>query len=56
MCVVSNTADQGTKLAITDTKLYVLVVPSPIQEMQNYWNSWDQVLKDQLTGWNINQK
>ena len=33
MCVVSNTADQGTKFAITDTKLYVLVVPSPTQEM-----------------------
>ena len=51
--IISNAAaNQDTESAITDTKLYILVVI--LSTKDNYYNNWNQVLKGQLTGININ--
>ena len=54
-CIIAcNTAaNQATTFAMTDTKLYVAVVTL---STLNYYNNWNQVLKKQLIGMNINQK
>ena len=46
--------NQVPTFIITDTKLYVPVVTLSIK--QNYSNNWNQVLKEQLTRININQR
>ena len=43
-CVISS-ATGKTKLAITDTKLYVPVVILSSRENGNHLNNWNQVLK-----------
>ena len=48
--------NQATIFGITDTKLYVLVVIYQLKIMQNYCNNCNQVLKEELSGININQK
>ena len=53
-CVLYNDTKAIT-FAIIDTKLYVPVVTLSTQEMQNYCNNWNQVLKEQSIGTNINQ-
>ena len=47
---------QEPTFTITDTKPYVPVVTLSTQVMQNYCNNWNKVLKEQLTGININEK
>ena len=41
---------------INDTKRYVPVVTLSTQDNTELCNKWNQVLKEQLTGTNINQK
>ena len=48
--------NQVSKLARTDTKFYVVVVTYQLKIMQNYYNNWNHVIKEQVTGININQK
>ena len=56
-CAISsgNAANQTTTLAITHTNLYVPVL-TQLKIMENYHNDWNQVLEEQLTPININQK
>ena len=55
-CIISS-ATSTTKFAITDTKLYVPVITLSTQDnSKNYCNSWNEVLKEQFTETNINQK
>ena len=49
-------SNQVPTFTITDTKPYVPVVTLSTQVMQNYCNNWNKVLKEQLTGININEK
>ena len=54
-CVLSSTVGE-TKFAITDTKIYVPVVTLPIPNNKDCFNNCNLVLKEQLTGININEK
>ena len=45
-CVLSNYV-QATEFAITDIKIYVPVVTLSTQDMQKYYNNWNQGLKEQ---------
>ena len=38
---------QATEFAITDIKIYVPVVTLSTQDMQKYYNNWNQGLKEQ---------
>ena len=49
-------ASQEPTLAIAYTKLYVPISTLSTQDNQNYLNNKNLVLKEQLTGININQK
>ena len=51
-CMLSNDTKAIT-FAITGTKLYV---PVTTLSFQDYNNSWNQALKEEITGTNINQK
>ena len=48
--------NQVLTFAITDTKLYVPVVTLSTQDMWNNSNNWNQVLKEQSAGINIDRK
>ena len=49
-------ANKVTIFAVHNTKLYVLVVTCQLKVMQNYYNNWNLVFKEKLTGINNNQK
>ena len=54
--MLSNDAT-ATTFTITDTKLYVPIVTlSTLKIIQNYYNNWNQFLKEPLIGTNISQK
>ena len=53
-CVLRSLTDEGTYTE-TDAKLYVQVVLYQLKIMQNYSNNWNLILKEKLTGININQ-
>ena len=57
-CVIvgTNVADKGATFSITDTKLYVPVVTLSPQYNTKLLEQLNQVLKEKLTGININQK
>ena len=56
-CIISNAAaNQATTFAITYAKVYVPTVTSSTQDIQDYYNTWNQVLKEQLIRINVNQK
>ena len=56
-CVVVSTpvASQVAAFTITDTKLSILIVILSTQDNANCFNNYNQVVKKQLAGININQ-
>ena len=54
--VGTNVADKAATFSITDTKLYVPVVTLSPQYNTKLLEQLNQVLKEKLTGININQK
>ena len=52
-CVITNSEGEG-KLAITETKIYVPVVTLSTQDNAKLLEQLNQVLKEQLTGTNMN--
>ena len=52
-CVITNSTGDG-KFAITETKLYVLVVTLSTQDNVKLLQQLKLVLKEQLTGTNMN--
>ena len=54
-CVISSAADE-TKYAVTDTKPNVPIVTLSTKYDANCLNNYNMVLKEQLTGININQR
>ena len=56
-CVIVSipVANQVETFTITDTKLSVLIVILSTQDNANCFNNYNQVVKEQLTGININQ-
>ena len=54
-CVI-HSATGATKFAITDTKLHVPVVTLSIQDNAKTLKQLKSLLREQLTGININQK
>ena len=57
-CVILSgaVANQAATFAITDTKIYIPVVTLSSQNNAKLCNNWNQVLKEGLTGININQQ
>ena len=57
-CVIVSAAvaNEAATFAVTDTKLYVPVVTLSTEDNSKLLRQLKQVLKEQLTGININQK
>ena len=53
--VLSNAAAQAIIFAITDTKLHIPIATVSNQDNAKYCIDWNQFLKEQLAGTNINQ-
>ena len=54
--MATDLGDLGTTFSISDTKICIPVVTLPIQDMQKCLNYQNLLLKERLTGININQK